>query len=82
MFDSVVMSEDSKDGSKTREKELEFTKKYGSIKPKPRLIARESKHFDSADWIMEKNSINTKSPPTTELNTQDQSTPSKDSSES
>lgn len=31
-----------------------FRDKYGDAAPKPRLIAREVKHFDSADWAMRK----------------------------
>lgn len=31
-----------------------FRDKYGDAAPKPRLIARDVKHFDSADWAMRK----------------------------
>ena len=31
-----------------------FRAKYGDLAPKPRLIARDVKHFDSADWAMRK----------------------------
>lgn len=29
-----------------------FQAKYGDVRPKPRLIASDVKHFDSADWAM------------------------------
>jgi len=31
-----------------------FRDKYGDAAPRPRLIARDVKHFDSADWAMRK----------------------------
>jgi len=31
-----------------------FQAKYGDVRPKPRLIASDVKHFDSADWAMRK----------------------------
>ena len=37
------------------EAERAFRAKYGDdLRPKPRLIATDVKHFDSADWAMRK----------------------------
>lgn len=39
---------------RAKEQDAAFMKKYGSVKPKRHLIEKESKHFDSADWAMER----------------------------
>ena len=45
------------DGRRRRRRDAEraFRAKYGdALRPKPRLIATDVKHFDSADWAMRK----------------------------
>ena len=45
-----------------KDQEAAFKQKYGNMKPKKQLIGKESKHFDSADWAMERNNTQ-RSPP-------------------
>ena len=42
-----------------KQQEEAFVKKYGALKPKRNLIAKDRKHFDSADWAMDKDYLAT-----------------------
>jgi hypothetical protein len=43
-----------------REQEAMLKAKYGGLKPKKKLIPKDHKYFDSADWAMAKEGVNPK----------------------
>lgn len=42
-----------------REQEALLKAKYGNLKPKKKLIPKEHKYFDSADWALAKQGVKT-----------------------
>ena len=54
-FDDTARRRAAMDSTAASDAERAFKAKYGdALRPKPRLIATDVKHFDSADWAMRK----------------------------